>query len=243
MSLLLEALKKAEKAKEEAQRRANGESQTPAPLQLQEAAPPAEAKHVLTRPELPDISRPLEILSDDLTPEAPAGGREQRPPSGVREASQARPQAAAREASQQAERATARKVFEAKFKEPNPRLPFYLTMGALAFAALPVGGLRRPAVVAARARPERCTAGAASASESRLGLFRIPSGQHEQRPHGLRAGIARRSRQPRRAAGARRGRCARRPPRGGRGDLPAPAARPSPRSARPPRPPHPARRS
>ena len=136
MSLLLEALKKAEKAKEEAQRRANGESQTPAPLQLQEAAPPAEAKHVLTRPELPDISRPLEILSDDITPKAPAGGREQRPPSGAREASQARPQAAAREASQQAERATARKVFEAKFKEPNPRLPFYLAMGALGFAAL-----------------------------------------------------------------------------------------------------------
>src|SRR5260370_147933 len=96
MSLLLEALKKAEKAKEEAQRRANGESQTPAPLQLQEAAPPAEAKHVLTRPELPDISRPLEILSDDITPKAPPGGREPRPPSGAREASQAKPQAAAR---------------------------------------------------------------------------------------------------------------------------------------------------
>src|SRR5258708_29699265 len=125
MSLVREALKKAERPKEEAQRRAKGESQPPAPLQLQEAAPPAEAKHVLTRPELPDISRPLEILSDDITPKAPAGGREQRPPSGAREASQARPQPAAREASQQPEPATAREVLEAKFKEPHPRLPSY----------------------------------------------------------------------------------------------------------------------
>ncbi len=132
MSLLLEALKKAERAKEEAQRRASGEPQAPAPLQLQETAPPAEAKHVLTRAELPDISQPLEILSDDIAPKAPAAASEQRPPF----ASPPRPQSAARETSQQADRATARKVFEAKFREPNPRLPFYLAMGALGFATL-----------------------------------------------------------------------------------------------------------
>src|SRR5258708_835809 len=132
MSLLLEALKKAEKAKEDAQRRSRGEPRAPAPLQLQETAPPAEAKHVLTRAELPDISQPLEILSDDIAPKAPAGASEQKPPF----ASQPRPQSAARETSQQADRATARKVFEAKFREPNPRLPFYLAMGSLGFATL-----------------------------------------------------------------------------------------------------------
>src|SRR4051812_25611453 len=116
MSLLLDALKKAEKAKEEAQRRPSGEPRSPVPLQLQESAA-AQAKPVLTRRELPDLSQPLEILSDDITAEA-AG--EPRPQAGAGESraqsAQARPQSAAREASEQADRATARKVFEVKFK-------------------------------------------------------------------------------------------------------------------------------
>jgi hypothetical protein len=69
MSLLLEALKKAERAKEEAQRRARGENapgaNDPAP------AEPAERKAVLTRDNLPDISPSLEIVSDDLPSAAP----------------------------------------------------------------------------------------------------------------------------------------------------------------------------
>jgi tetratricopeptide (TPR) repeat protein len=97
MSLLLEALKKAEKAKEEAQR-------------------------VRTRDELPDIKQPLEILSDEISP--------QEPPSEPPAPSRPGPQA------QAAERAAAKKVFEVKFKEPNPRMPFYLTMGALGVFAL-----------------------------------------------------------------------------------------------------------
>src|SRR4051812_14519980 len=71
MSLLLEALKKAEKAKEEAQRRTGGGERAVAPLQLQEEA---QAKPVMTRRELPDISQPLEILSDDIAPAAPHDG-------------------------------------------------------------------------------------------------------------------------------------------------------------------------
>ena len=59
MSLLLEALKKAEKAKEEAQRRASGEPQT---------AEAGEPRTVVTRDKLPDVSTPLEIVTDDLTP-------------------------------------------------------------------------------------------------------------------------------------------------------------------------------
>jgi tetratricopeptide (TPR) repeat protein len=109
MSLLLEALKKAEKAKEEARQRA-GE------------APPAEGKAVRTRAELPDIKQPLEILSEEISPNEP-----QPAP-----ALPARPGAEA----QAAERAAAKKVFEVKFREPNPRMPFYATMGVLGVCAL-----------------------------------------------------------------------------------------------------------
>jgi tetratricopeptide (TPR) repeat protein len=109
MSLLLEALKKAEKAKEEAQRRA-GET------------PPADDKAVRTRAELPDIKQPLEILSEEISPKEPPAAPVPAPRAGVE------PQAA--------ERAVAKKVFEVKFKEPNPRMPFYATMGALGVFAL-----------------------------------------------------------------------------------------------------------
>lgn len=142
MSLLLEALKKAEKAKEEAQRRA---SEGGGELQLSDGTQPqggteAPAKPVVTRAELPDITAPLEILSEDLGAGTPApstaGGQSldfaPSPKSGG--AAPRRPAAAAADP-QPAQRATARKVFEAKVREPNPRLPFFVTMGALgAFA-------------------------------------------------------------------------------------------------------------
>ena len=134
MSLLLEALKKAEKAKEEAQRRAReGDG---AELQPGDAAALAEQKHV-TRAELPQITAPLEILSEDIR----ADTQTQR--HAARELSlQERPEPTApppppspRSDPQAAQRATARKVFEAKVREPNPRLPFFIAMGALgAFA-------------------------------------------------------------------------------------------------------------
>jgi tetratricopeptide (TPR) repeat protein len=113
MSLLLEALKKAEKAKEEAQRRARGEAPAPE-LRLEPELAPA-GKPVTTRAELPDIRQPLEILTDEIAKPAPAP---EPPP-----------------AQGGAERATARKVFEAKFREPNPRLPFYVTLGLLGLCA------------------------------------------------------------------------------------------------------------
>jgi tetratricopeptide (TPR) repeat protein len=125
MSLLLEALKKAEKAKEDAQRRAREGSRE---LRLADD-PPAEApaKPVLTRPELPDITAPLEILSEDLAakPAARETSMETPAPAPRRPAADA----------QAADRAAARRVFEAKVREPNPRLPFFLAVGALcAFA-------------------------------------------------------------------------------------------------------------
>ena len=149
MSLLLEALKKAERAKEEAQRRAKegGEAADTAG-----ASTPAERKPVMTRDKLPDLATtPLEIVSDDLAP--PAAAKPAPRPEPVLEPLEAPPapkparatasasatkgaaKAAAEEQTQAAGRASARKVFEAKFREPNPKLPFYLTMGALgAFA-------------------------------------------------------------------------------------------------------------
>ena len=112
MSLLLEALKKAERAKEEAQRRDRGDSEGASPKP--EAEAPASADPVLTRDHLPDIRQPLEIVDD--YPAAPPA--------------QEKPAPAAAD-KQGAKRAAARKVFEAKFREPNPRLPFFITMAAL----------------------------------------------------------------------------------------------------------------
>jgi tetratricopeptide (TPR) repeat protein len=128
MSLLLEALKRAEKAKEEAQRRERGEAA--AELRI-EAEAPADAKPVLTRAELPDIKQPLEILSDDLSPlEAPPAAAPPGRPG------PARPEPPKADAPQAAERAAAKKVFEAKYREPNPRLPFFIALGVLGVFAL-----------------------------------------------------------------------------------------------------------
>ena len=108
MSLLLEALKKAEKAKEEAQRR--GQDDAPA---AQPAAQEARA--------------PLEIVAEE----------KQRPQDTALDFVEEKPRGAPRaEPAASADRATARKVFEAKFREPNPKLPFYITLGALGVFAI-----------------------------------------------------------------------------------------------------------
>ncbi len=102
MSLLLEALKKAEKAKEEAQRR--GRDDTP--------AAPAPA---------------LEIMPEE----------QPKPPETALDFVEEKPRVTPRaESAASADRVTARRVFEAKFREPNPRLPFYITLGALGVFAV-----------------------------------------------------------------------------------------------------------
>lgn len=148
MSLLLEALKKAEKAKEEAQRRARGEA-----AEGREAdgdGQRAERKAVLTRDNLPHISAPLDLMSDELAPQAvppegpaleplePAKAATSRPAvqPAPRPAVASRQPRSAGDDTQAAGRATAKKVFEAKFREPNPRMPFYITMSALGLFAL-----------------------------------------------------------------------------------------------------------
>jgi tetratricopeptide (TPR) repeat protein len=147
MSLLLEALKKAEKAKEEAQRRAREDQPSGEPEELRSEEAPAEtaaepqvapAAVLMTRNNLPEISPKLEILADDFL-DKPAVTRKPAP---AEPRSEPAPRASAPppprrdEARAEAGRASARKVFEAKFREPNPRLPFHITMGCLGVFAV-----------------------------------------------------------------------------------------------------------
>ena len=150
MSLLLDALKKAERAKDEAKRCA----------QVSDGAPADETVlQVRTRDELPDIARPLEIHSEDMpgrtgpddfispvpdafstvprprpSQEAPSPPpKDERP--GNQRAAPSRQGSESEVDTQSTQRAAAKKVFEAKFREPNPKLPFYITVGVLsAFA-------------------------------------------------------------------------------------------------------------
>lgn len=177
MSLLLEALKKAEKAKEEAQRRAGGEPDPAASSFDPEATVADPGRHVTTRDELPDISAPLEILSEDLQgsrqkarplelaieevaapPPAPPPALEQRPAATTAQKREAA-RASAQAESQNADRVAAQKVFEAKFKEPNPKLPFYITVGVLGVFAVGTVGYfwyqLRPPPALVNANPPR----------------------------------------------------------------------------------------
>ena len=143
MSLLLEALKKAELAKQAAKEQ-----------------PPATDKPPLTRDKLPDISQPMEIRSDDLslvesapTAPAPAPKRADKPvlELALEEPPRAAPPEAppAREAPAEAEftppdeaveRKQAQQLFEAKELDVNPRKPFYITLGALGLFAVGAAG-------------------------------------------------------------------------------------------------------
>jgi Tfp pilus assembly protein PilF len=147
MSLLLEALKKAEKAKEEAQRGAR-EGAAPEAQPDAELAAAETTKRVITRDELPDISAPLEILTEDLTANAPRTLSMAAPNAGDPPATPAAspelgpaprrdpPRAAAAAEQSSVERVMARTDLEARFREPNPRLPFYIAVGVLSVAAV-----------------------------------------------------------------------------------------------------------
>jgi Tfp pilus assembly protein PilF len=217
MSLLLDALKKAEKAKEEAQRRAQGAAADgdakPSAFDP-EATLLDESRHVTTRNELPDISAPLEIVSDDLragsppksaplqlaiADEPPPRAPEPKtPPRRESARTEAQAQASASAAAAGAERATAQKVFEAKFKEPNPRLPFYITVAVLSLFAIgtavyfwlqlrPAPSLvnsnpvpprdEKPVAAAAAAAPAAASAQAAQAPGAIPGLPGTPASQ------------------------------------------------------------------
>ncbi len=137
MSLLLEALKKAELAKQVA--KAEAPSPEPHP------APPEPTKPVMTRERLPDITQPLEILTDDL-PSSETKGAETaaaRPEFSVQEKETFEPAAQPVPSTKEfarTERAQAQQLFQVKEMDYNPRRPFYLTLGALALVGLGYGG-------------------------------------------------------------------------------------------------------
>lgn len=137
MSLLLEALKKAELAKQVAK----AEAPTP-----DEPAPFEPSKSVMTRERLPDITQPLEILTDDLpsSESKEAGTVESGPELSLQEPEtfepSAQPFSPVEEPARVAERAQAQQLFQVKEMDYNPRRPFYLTLGALALVGLGYGG-------------------------------------------------------------------------------------------------------
>lgn len=158
MSLLLEALKKAELAKQ----MAKGESTPPGASQ-------ALASPVVTREKLPDISQSLEILTDDL----PSSGHQASGPKAsltelsleaaapsTATDSQALPASSALPADN---RAQAQQLFQVKEMDYNPRRPFYLTLAALALVGVGYGGylwwqLRPKSTLALRASAEAVSA-------------------------------------------------------------------------------------
>jgi tetratricopeptide (TPR) repeat protein len=134
MSLLLDALKKAELAKQRA-----------APTDPADSSSASErATPVMTREKLPDIGQHVEIHTDDL----PSAGE-------ARESASARPlelmispdpEPAAKPDAMRGERASAegqdaaRRLFEVKEIDYNPRRPFYLTLATLGVVAVAYGG-------------------------------------------------------------------------------------------------------
>lgn len=185
MSLLLEALKKAEKAKEEAKRRANGELQAAETSRTTSSGPSpaptmAENKGLVTRDRLPDVSStPLEIVNDDLAPPRAAAPPRELEPGTEPAQSAATSSRRAAATNDEAGRSAAKKVFEAKFREPNPRMPFYITLSVLGLFA--VGTVvyfwyqLRPPAPLVNLNPPRNTAEAAIAEAPRTPSTAAPA--------------------------------------------------------------------
>jgi len=133
MSLLLEALKKAELAKQIAKAGAEAPGSTPA--SAEPSTPP------ITREALHDLTQPLEIMTDDVPyaqqgrGKAPAGRPE--PELALQQAELAAPEPEpeiepyALEPSGDAGRAQAQQLFQVKEMDYNPRRPFYITLAVL----------------------------------------------------------------------------------------------------------------
>ncbi len=163
MSLLLEALKKAELAKQGAQPEAGPGQAAEQPAHR--AGPRADEMTlvqeprvpVITRESLPDISQPLEIRSEDLPSTARnAEQSAQRAAQRIPEPALERPAVGLGQRATATERPTgsagangtdatqmrdaARQVFDVKEVDYNPRRPFYFTIAALLIAGGGYGG-------------------------------------------------------------------------------------------------------
>ena len=143
MSLLLDALKKAELAKQIATAESSASEQAG---DSEPALDGPATRAITTREKLPDITQPLEILSDDLpsSEQKPADEAASRPELSLQEpepfvpAMQA-PPAVAGSGVAGGGRAQAEQIFQVKEMDYNPRRPFYLTLAALAVVAIGYG--------------------------------------------------------------------------------------------------------
>jgi Flp pilus assembly protein TadD len=153
VSLLLEALKKAELAKQQG---AGGPQHAgeavPAAvdpaggLSLEPQGGASAGPPLMTRDRLPDITQPLEIFTEDLAPR----GRTGSPAATASSPTEPTPSTAGRpaiaierptaHATEEAERASARQLFESKAGDYEPRRPFFLMVGALGVAVLGIAG-------------------------------------------------------------------------------------------------------
>jgi len=137
VSLLLEALKKAELAKQNASGQ-QGEPTLPPPdvsggLSLEPAPGDAGERPLITRDRLPDITQPLEILSEDLPS---AGTRREASPAAPAPSAVPLGPGPATPAPEEDDRASARQLFEAKTPDYDPRRPFFIVVGLLGVAIL-----------------------------------------------------------------------------------------------------------
>ena len=142
MSLLLDALKKAELAKQIARAESPAREQPAG----SEPAPEFPGPRVITREKLPDITQPLEILTDDLPSTQPQGGEspDSRPELSLEDsqsfAPAPQPEPSVNGPESSAGRAQAEQLFQVKEMDYNPRRPFYLTLCSLGVAAVAYGG-------------------------------------------------------------------------------------------------------
>jgi hypothetical protein len=175
MSLLLEALKKAELAKQ------NARADAPAPEPQPE---PVRAEPVMTRERLPDISQPLEILTDDLpsSGQRPAPQPPSRTPLALQEpaAPASAPATPAEEVSRSGGRAQAEQLFRLNEMDYNPRRPFYLTLAVLVLVGAGYGGyvwwqLRPKSSFSAETLAARPAAAQTAAAPAAPGAIAMPA--------------------------------------------------------------------
>jgi len=147
MSLLLEALKKAEQAKQgetTQQTGAGGGSGIPAgeglSLAPEDAPPGRGTSQPITRDRLPDITQNLEILSDELgAGGSPTASRDTSTAPGTRPGRAPRtPASRTPERDLDSEREAARQLFEAHTVDYDPRRPFKLVLVGLGVFAIGV---------------------------------------------------------------------------------------------------------
>src|SRR6185369_6573931 len=177
MSLLMDALKRAESSKQEAARALAGREANPLPgeaLSLEPVA--AEAPKVTTGP-LPDLAKHIDAVDADLA-KAAQGGEPSRP--------RPTPPAASPpivEAPKPDGRAAVRNAFAAKHSIPPSKGPLWLAMGTLGIAGIAIGayvwyqlqGMNSNALTATGSRPPVASSPAPSPAALAAPSYQAPA--------------------------------------------------------------------